>query len=258
MLDAVQSPLLTPLPQIKHGFFTRRGGVSDGIYNSLNCGPGSNDSPQNVTENRRRVAGQLGVTEGNLLSCAQIHSATAVLVTHPFTIADRPDADALVTNVPGLALGTLSADCTPVLFADPVANVVAAAHAGWKGALGGILANTLTAMEQLGAKRDRILAAIGPCIHQLSYEVGPNFPAPFLAESLDFSGFFVPSPTRPGHFLFDLPGFVKMRLQMAGVQQISASPADTFLNESDFFSYRRTTHRGEQDYGRQISAICLA
>lgn len=241
---------------IRHGFFTKQGGVSDGIYASLNCGFGSNDDPANVLANRARVARHLGSAQPHVVTLYQTHSATALAVDKPYPRDALPQADAVVTRTPGLVIGALAADCNPVLFADPQAKVVAAAHAGWRGALGGILESTVVAMERLGADRSRIVAAVGPCINQPSYEVGPEFEAEFLAVSADYAVWFHrPSPTSRPHF--DLPGFVMMRLGRAGIGTTERVSLCTYENESKFFSFRRTTHRKEPDYGRQISAIMV-
>jgi YfiH family protein len=243
---------LSALPGITHGFFGRAGGASEGIYGSLNCGPGSDDAPAHVAENRRRVQQALGAAALNTLY--QIHSPNVVTVTEGW--AQGPQADGMVTATPGIALGILTADCAPVLFADAEARVVGAAHAGWKGALGGVLEATLAAMEQLGARRGRIAAAIGPCISQANYEVGPEFRARFVAEDARNARFFAPSD-RTEHHRFDLEGYVSERLNAAGVDKIAALAACTYARDGDFFSFRRTTHRGEKDYGREISAILL-
>lgn len=242
------------LDGIGHGFFTREGGVSEGLYASLNCGLGSGDSPEAVRENRGRVAGRLGVAGERLLTLYQVHSPTAVTVEGPWT-GERPEADALVTATPGLAIGVLTADCAPVLLADPQARVIGAAHAGWKGAVTGVVEATLAAMERLGARRQRIAAAVGPCIAQPSYEVGPEFPAPFLAQDPGNAAFFRPGAGDRLHF--DLKGFVAERLRRAGVGALAVDPADTQADEARFFSFRRSTKRGEKDYGRLISAIVL-
>lgn len=242
---------------IAHGFFGRTGGVSSGLYSSLNCGLGSKDERASVTENRHRVARALGTTGDRLLTCYQVHSAEAVIVDRPWGPDGQPRADALVTNTPGLAIGALAADCTPILFADPKARVIGAAHAGWKGAKIGIAEATIAAMETLGARRDAITAAIGPCISQANYEVGPEFMAAFLAEDPETARFFaVPSPGAKPHF--DLPGYIAARLKAANIARIEHLAHCTYASESRFFSYRRTTHRREADYGRQISAIVLA
>ncbi|MCW5730049.1 MAG: peptidoglycan editing factor PgeF [Alphaproteobacteria bacterium] len=245
---------LAALPGIRHGFFTRHGGVSGGIYASLNCGPGSRDDQAAVRENRRRVAAALGLAEGRLVSLYQVHGRRVVRVEAPF--AERPQADGMVTRMPGLALGILAADCVPVLFADDDTGVIGACHAGWKGALAGITDATVAEMVACGARSASIRAAIGPCIRQPSYEVGPEFPAPFLAEDAGNARFFRPSP-RPGHHLFDLAGYVATRLGRLGLGLIEDCGHDTRAAPELFFSYRRTTLAGEPDYGRQISAIAL-
>ncbi|HJW41760.1 MAG TPA: peptidoglycan editing factor PgeF [Rhizomicrobium sp.] len=240
------------LGDIAHGFFGRTGGVSTGIHESLNCGPGSGDDPAAVAENRRRVSERLGAAALNTLH--QIHSPAVVTVTDSWQ--RRPQADGMVTDRTGIALGILTADCAPVLFADAQAGVIGAAHAGWKGALGGVLEATLDAMEALGARRARIAAAIGPCISQPNYEVGPEFLARFVAADSAYARFFVPSD-RAEHHRFDLEGFVADRLARAGVDKIEALHACTYGRAADFFSFRRATHNHEADYGREISAIVL-
>jgi polyphenol oxidase len=252
MMPKLEAGNLSNLPGIGHGFFGRTGGVSEGIFESLNCGPGSGDDPAHVAENRRRVREALGAEALNTLY--QVHSANVATVIEAWT--QGPQADGMATSVPGIALGILTADCAPVLFADAEARVIGAAHAGWKGALGGVLEATLAAMERLGAARGRIAAAIGPCISQVNYEVGPEFLARFLAEDDSHADFFVPSD-RTGHHHFDLEGFAAARLKRAGVDKVERLAACTYANAAEFFSYRRTTHRGEPDYGREISAIVL-
>lgn len=237
---------------ITHGFFGRQGGVSEGIYASLNCGAGSKDIPEHVVENKRRVLGELGGT--NLLTLYQIHSPNAVIVTEPWQQA--PQADAMATNLPGLALGILTADCAPVLFADSTARVIGAAHAGWKGAVSGVIEAVLEKMESLGADRARIAAAIGPCISQTNYEVGPEFITRFAEAGSDNTRFFLPSENAD-HWRFDLEGYVAHRLRAAGVANVESLSACTYAREEDFFSFRRTTHRREPDYGRQVSAIAI-
>ncbi|MEN3974629.1 peptidoglycan editing factor PgeF [Emcibacter sp. SYSU 3D8] len=244
------------VPHVVHGFFTRQGGVSNGIYASLNCGPGSDDLPQHVAENRRVAMDLLGMPESMLCTVHQVHGDDVVFVTKPWTAGSRPKADAMVTRAPGVALGVLAADCAPVLFADPVARVVGACHAGWQGAFKGVAQATVQAMVRLGSRPAAIRAAIGPCIAQQSYEVGPEFRARFVLKYDAFQHFFSPSP-KPGHFLFDLPGFIEARLAEAGVGTIERLGIDTYSDADRFFSYRRTTHRGEPDYGRQLSAIAL-
>ncbi len=256
MLQPGQAAVLSALPGIAHGFFTRDGGVSTGIYGSLNCGLGSRDQRTLVMENRSRVARHLGTTGDKVLTAYQIHSATTIVATEPWTFETMPRADAIVTRTPGLAVGALAADCTPVLFADPGARVVAAAHAGWKGALGGILAATVATMESLGAKRTRIVAAVGPTISRRNYEVGPEFLDVFLAEDHTHRRYFS-EPQPGGRPYFDLPGFVEGRLARLGLAHIEMANQCTYADESKFFSFRRTTHRQDADYGRQISAILL-
>jgi YfiH family protein len=240
-------------PGIAHGFFGREGGVSTGLYESLNCGPGSSDDAKAVAENRRLVAAALADRNVRLISLSQIHSA--IVHTLP-AWEERPEGDAMVTATPGLALGILTADCAPVLLADPKARVIGAAHAGWKGALSGVLEATLEAMEKLGALRDRITAAIGPCISQNSYEVGWEFRDRFLEQGLKHRRFFAPSG-KEGHYRFDLAGYAAHRLTAAGVGSVEMIGVCTYPPENGFFSFRRTTHAGEPDYGRQISAIVL-
>ncbi len=238
---------------IAHGFFGRTGGVSTGIFESLNCGPGSGDTHEAIGENRRRVADRLG---GELATLYQIHSPKAVTVTEMWDMEDRPQADAMATAIPGIALGILTADCAPILFADAQARVIGAAHAGWKGALFGVVESALEEMEKLGARRGRIAAAIGPCISQKNYEVGAEFRDAFLRHDSANSRFFIASE-RPAHFRFNLENYVVHRLRHAGVSDATGLSACTYVREADFFSYRRTTHRGESDYGRQVSAIVL-
>ncbi|MFD1625796.1 peptidoglycan editing factor PgeF [Azospirillum griseum] len=247
---------LNDITHIRHAFFTRNGGVSTGLYTSLNCGLGSKDDPAAVRENRARAATRMEVTPDSLVTCYQIHSPTCVVVDTPWTPDASPQADAMVTNKPGVALGILTADCAPVLFADTKARVIGAAHAGWKGAKGGVLEATVARMVELGASPNRIVACIGPCIAQRSYEVGPEFPAPFLAEDERNRDYFAPA-RRAGHFLFDLPAYVTRRLGDAGVAMIQRCPNDTVAEEDRFFSYRRSCLRGEGDYGRGLSAIVL-
>ena len=243
-------------PGIAHGFFGREGGVSIGLYESLNCGPGSSDDAKAVAENRHRIAKTLAPDMGDgarLVSLSQIHSA--IVHTLP-AWEERREGDAMVTATPGLALGILTADCAPVLLADPKAKVIGAAHAGWKGALGGVLEATLDAMEKLGALRDRINAAIGPCISQPNYEVGWEFRDRFLEQGLRQRRFFIPSD-KEGHYRFDLAGYAAHRLTAAGVGSVEMLGVCTYPPENGFYSFRRTTHAGEPDYGRQISAIVL-
>lgn len=247
---------LNEFVRVRHGFFTREGGVSEGLYTSLNCGPGSKDKPEAVRENRRRVMATMELPEEALVTLYQTHSSDVIKVTEPWDMANPPQADAMVTDRTGIALGILTADCAPVLLADGKGGIVAAAHAGWKGALGGVLDNTVKAMVEMGAKAPKIVAAIGPCIGHRNYEVGPEFPAPFLAEDAVNADYFAPAP-RAGHFLFDLPGYISRKLAKLGVTEVTRVPADTLRDEARFFSYRRATLRGETDYGRQISVIML-
>lgn len=241
---------------IRHGFFTRAGGTSSGVYGSLNCGYGSRDERALVRRNRALVAADMGVAEGDLLTIFQIHSADVEIVETAWRADQAPRGDAMVSATSGLALGILSADCTPVLFADEKAGVIGAAHSGWKGAISGVLQATVDAMVRLGASRGDIAAAVGPTIEQSSYEVGAEFHQQFMDVSADYAGYFVPSP-KDGHHQFDLPGFVCDRLAESGIGAIERVGGDTYANEEQFYSYRRVTHREESDYGRQISAICL-
>jgi len=242
-------------PNIAHGFFGRTGGVSAGLFATLNCGPGSGDDLAAIAENRRRVAAALG-HDVALINVHQIHSGNAVRVTEAWKMGEGPQGDAMATKVPGIALGILTADCAPVLFADPQAGVIGAAHAGWKGALTGVLEATLEAMERLGAGRARIAAAIGPCIAQANYEVGPEFRARFRDVDAANARFFITSD-RADHFRFDLEGYAAARLAAAGLGDVARLSACTYAREADFFSYRRATHRREGGYGRQVSAILL-
>jgi YfiH family protein len=239
---------------VRHGFFTRRGGVSQGIYAGLNTGVGSSDDPAHVRENRARVAAWMGVGPGSLLSVHQIHSPDVIVLREPFEGA-RPKADAMVTDRPGIAVCASAADCGPVLFSDAKARIVGAAHAGWKGAFGGVLENTVTAMESLGAKRENITAVLGPSISQANYEVGPEFVQRFTAADPANERWFVASD-RPGHALFDLNAYTVDRLSAAGVRAAMLGRC-TYAEEDFFYSYRRATHRNEADYGRLISAIVL-
>jgi YfiH family protein len=239
---------------IAHGFFGRRGGVSNGIFESLNCGPGSGDTRAAVAKNRERIATHFG-ENAQLLTLHQIHSAEAVRIDAPWAMGEGPKADAMVTAMPGLALGILTADCAPVLFADASAGVVGAAHAGWKGAFSGILESTIAAMESLGAKPANIVAAIGPCIGRDNYEVGPEFQQRFVCAEAANTAWFAPS-AKPDHWLFDLEGYVGQKLRKAGIAFEPLS-ACTYARDGDFFSFRRATHRGEPGYGRQISAIMV-
>ena len=256
MPDPILSPDLAALPGIRHGFFTRAGGVSSGIYGSLNGGIGSNDDHAKVLENRARMARHLGVDPAHYLSVWQYHSPDALIVETPFDMANRPKADAMVTRQKGIALAIGTADCGPILFADAQAGVIGGAHSGWKGALTGVIESTLDAMETLGARRDRIVAVLGPTISASAYEVGPEFVSRFVEGAPANARWFAPSAT-PGHAMFDLPGYIVARLARAGVGKAVNLDICTYGNEDRLFSYRRMTHRKEPDYGRQFSAIAL-
>ncbi|NBJ12735.1 peptidoglycan editing factor PgeF [Microvirga arsenatis] len=251
----IQAPALSSQPHVRHAFFTRQGGVSEGIYASLNGGVGSADDPSRVQENRRRMAAALDVAPDALVSVYQVHSPDAVIVEGPWR-GERPRADAMVTGVPGLALGITTADCGPVLFADAEARVIGAAHAGWRGAVTGILEATLDAMERLGARRGNVVAVLGPTISRKAYEVGPDFIDRFTKEAPGYERF-LSEGARPGHAMFDLPGFIGARLAAASIGAFADLGLCTYSDEERFFSYRRTTHRKEPDYGRLISAIAL-
>ena len=251
----VSSDLLSAVPGLRHAFFTREGGVSGGIYTGLNGGLGSSDIAADVQENRRRMATHMGVAPEHFLSLHQIHSPDVVVATGPWDGPARPKADGIVTRTENLAIGVTTADCGPVLFVDPTERVIGAAHAGWKGALTGVLESTLEAMETLGADRARIVAAIGPMIRQPSYEVGAEFVARFLDDDAAHAMFFRPAQ-REGHAMFDLAGFIRMRLEKAGVSVIDDLGLDTYADDR-FFSYRRSVHRSEPDYGRHVHAIAL-
>jgi hypothetical protein len=242
---------------IRHAFFTRQGGVSEGLYSAFNCGFGSHDDPERVSENRAIAARRLGLGSDRLVSCHQVHGTTAITVETPWKRAANPRADGMVTAVPGIALGVLAADCAPVLFADPTARVIGAAHGGWRGALAGVMEATVAAMVRLGARPERIRAGIGPCIAQPSYEVGSDFRAAFAAADPASGRFFVPA-ARPTHFRFDLPGYIAGRLARLGLAAVELAPHDTVADEALFFSYRRACLRGEPDYGRGLAAIALA
>jgi len=254
----IESSHLSALPGIRHGFHTRQGGASEGLYASLNCGFGSGDDMAVVARNRAKVAERLTVDEAALLTVWQWHSSDVINVNAPWDVRKPPEGDAMVSATPGIALGILTADCAPVLFADAEARVVGAAHAGWKGAIAGITDATIAAMENLGARRERIVAVIGPTIGHASYEVGPELYAAFVKQSPDNGAHFSHSPGHPQRHHFDLPGYLIARLEKAGVNEASQLGVDTYQNEDSFFSYRRMTHRGEKVYGRQISTIALA
>ena len=249
-LEILTSDSLAPL---RHGFFTRRGGASSGVFAGLNCGPGSSDQSEIVKINRVRVAQAMSVEPAQLVTVHQVHSADVVTVEGP--LAERPRADAMVTATPGVALGVLTADCQPVLFADAQAGVIGAAHAGWRGALDGVLEATVDAMEALGAERDQITAVIGPSISQAAYEVGPEFLEDFMAEDPAYSRFFATGEN--GRYQFDLPGFGLHCLRRAGVGEAEWTRHCTYADAARFYSYRRATHAGEADYGRLISVIRL-
>ena len=249
-------PALARLPGIRHAFFTRRGGVSGGIYQSLNGGTGSHDVPAHIAENRARMAAAVGVAPDRFLTCYQIHSPTVVVAEAPWTGETRPRADAIVTRVAGLAIGVSTADCGPVLFADASARVIGAAHAGWRGALAGVTDATIAAMERLGADRARIVAALGPMIRQPNYEVGQDLVGQFLAADGANERFLRPA-AKAAHAMFDLAGYVAARLAAARIATVEDIGLCTYADADRFFSYRRATHRGEADYGRHINAIAL-
>ena len=249
------SALLSAIPGLRHAFFTRDGGVSSGIHAGLNAGVGSQDDPANVAENRRRMAERMGVAPARFLTLYQTHSPDAVVATGPWEGRSRPRGDAIVTRTAGLAIGVTTADCGPILLVDPTARVIGAAHAGWKGALTGILESTIATMEKLGAERSGIVAAIGPLIRQHSYEVGGEFVERFIAADAENALYFIAS-AREGHAMFDLAGFIRTRLENAGVLMIDDVGVDTY-SDPRFYSYRRSVHRNEPDYGRHVHAIVL-
>ncbi|MEF3366993.1 polyphenol oxidase family protein [Methylocystis sp. 9N] len=244
------------LPGVRHAFFTREGGVSDGVYASLNGGVGSRDEAPRVAENRARMAARLGVEADRLLVPYQIHSADALVVEAPWAAEARPHCDGLVTQEATLALGVTGADCGMLLFADAAAGVIGACHAGWKGALGGMIETTVAKMEAQGARRADIHVALGPAIGATSYEVGPEFVTLFCEKDAAFAAFFTPA-TRKGHATFDLPGFIAARVEALGVASFENVGIDTYADEARCFSYRRSVHRKEADYGRLVSAIAL-
>ncbi len=248
---------LSALNGIRHAFFTRTGGVSQGVYATLNGGIGSRDQPGHISENRSRMAQALGVKPEHFLTAYQVHSPDVVVVEQPWAHEHRPRADAMVTKVPGIALGVSTADCGPILFADPQAQVIGGAHAGWRGALTGVLEATIDAMEKLGADRTRLTVAIGPLIRQDSYEVGPEFVERFVTQDKSNDRFFKHGDA-DGRAMFDLAGYLRARLVNAGIGQIEDLGLDTFAEPERFFSYRRSTKLGESDYGRHINAIALA
>lgn len=252
----IVSDLLKEQDNIRHGFFTRQGGVSTGIYESLNCGFGSGDRAEAVRENRIRVGAKLGIEHSNVLTVRQVHSSRALVADKGWVQDSLPEADAIVTAEPGVGIGVLTADCTPVLFCDAAAAVIGAAHAGWRGAKGGVIESVIEEMENLGASRERICAAIGPAISQQAYEVGEDFRENFLAEDKSNAAFFTDGG-KNGKPHFDLPGYCQKRLTLAGIESIEQMGLCTYGDESLFYSYRRSVHRGETDYGRQISAIVI-
>jgi polyphenol oxidase len=256
MKAALQASSLASLPGIRHAFFTREGGVSEGIYASLNGGQGSNDKLERVEQNRARMAAALDVEPARFITAYQIHSPDVIVAEAAWTRETRPRVDAVVTRAPGLAIGVSTADCGPVLFADAQARVIGAAHAGWKGAFTGVIENTIDAMERLGAKRESITVALGPMIRQPSYEVGPEFLARFREAEPDNERFFAPSQ-RADHAVFDLAGYIAARLARAGIVNVEDLGLCTYA-DARFFSYRRSVHRAEGDYGRHINAIALA
>ncbi len=242
-----------------HGFFGRNGGVSTGIHSSLNCGEGSDDNPGHVTQNRKIVAGAAGAEVSKMLSLYQMHSDKCVTVDQPWLPQDKPKADAMVTDKAGLLLGVLTADCAPVLFhgrKSDGAPVIGAAHAGWRGAFGGVLQSTVGAMQELGAEISSLKACVGPCIGKASYEVDQGFFEEFVKREDEYERFFG-AASHEAHYMFDLAGFCAFTLARAGLKHVYIKDLDTYFNEEDFFSYRRTTHRQEDDYGRQISTIMI-
>jgi YfiH family protein len=253
----IRSPRLAAMQRVRHAFFTRVGGVSDGVYASLNGGQGSNDEPSRVAENRRRMTAALHLPDGALVTAFQIHSATTVVAEKPWTRAEAPRADSIVTRTPGLVIGVTVADCGPVLLADEEARVVGTVHAGWKGVLAGVIEAAVAAMERLGAERARIAAAIGPLIRQPNYEVGAEFVESFRVADPKNARFFA-AAARAEHALFDLPGYIAARLRQAGIGAVDDLGLDTYADATRFFSYRRSVHRREADYGRLIAAIALA
>lgn len=256
MISTNKTVALDKIGAVAHGFFGRQGGVSKGRYQSLNCGWGSDDQATAILENRTRVANCISVTPQNLLTVFQVHSADVVVVDTPWDRQKAPRADAMVTTRSGVALGILTADCAPVLFADKAGAVIGAAHAGWKGALGGVLENTISEMINQGTERKNIVAAVGPCISQAAYEVQDDFRARFLGHDARSGRFFVDGE-KSGHWQFDLTAYVFHRLLDAGVDASIEAAECTYSTSDRFFSYRRTTHQGESDYGRQISVIAL-
>lgn len=255
----ITDPVLAEMPGIHHGFFTRQGGVSQGIYGSLNVGYGSDDDRDAITENRRLAMAVFDLPAGALNTVYQVHGTDVMMADRNWDPTDAPRADAMVTDRPGIVIGILTADCVPVLFAGQTPDgrkIIGGAHAGWRGAITGVLDSTVTAMENLGATRDTMRAAIGPCIGVKSYEVGPEFPKPFLDQDSQNARFFRPG-IRKGHPMFNIAGYVENRLAALYVKQVGRIDADTCADEGRFFSYRRKTLTGESDYGRQLSAITI-
>lgn len=254
-MTAITADALGAIDGVRHGFFTRQGGVSTGIYASANCGLGSGDDADAVLANRARAMAVLDLPTDSLVTMYQVHSAASVVVEAPWPREAAPRVDAMVSARPGIALGVLTADCAPILLAEPRARVIGAIHAGWRGALTGVIDTAIADMVKLGANPARVVAAIGPCIARPSYEVGPDFPAPFLAQDRAHARFFAPG--RGGHHHFDLRGYAEAALRRLGVRRVEVSPHDTCADAERFFSYRRTCQRGERDYGRLLSAIAL-
>jgi YfiH family protein len=254
--EPIEARALSDMSRVRHGFFTRHGGVSEGLYATLNCALRSKDEPANVRENRLRVANAVGVEPDHFVSGYQVHGCAVATVYRPWGVASRPEVDALVTAKAGIALGVTIADCAPLLFADEEANVIGVAHAGWKGALAGIAEATVGAMENLGAERGRVVAAVGPCIGPDSYEVGAEFHDKFLAADAANARFFRDG-AREDHPLFDLPGFVEARLAAMGLGAVEVSGIDTRPEGSDFFSYRRACLNEEPGFGHNIAAIAI-
>lgn len=243
--------------KIRHAFYTRRGGVSQGIYRSLNCGLGSGDTRKAVVANRARTMAALDCDAGSLFTCNQIHSATVHVIDSDERPDEPPRADGMVTSLKNVALGVLTADCTPVLFSDPGDGIIGACHAGWRGALNGVMEATVEAMIELGARADNIQAAVGPCIGQASYEVGPEFPQPFLEQDKNNAAYFS-AGAREDHFQFDLSNYCTSRLSLLGLGEVYRLDCDTCQDEPNFFSYRRSRLRNEADYGRQLSTIVIS
>jgi len=252
----ITADVLSDLPGVVHGFFTRRGGVSNGLYASLNCGLGSDDARESVLANRARAVATLGLEPDRLATPHQVHSADVAIVDEVWEPGKGPKADAVVTARPGIAVGIGTADCSPVLFADAEAAVVGAAHAGWKGAFTGVIEATVEAMERLGARREAIVAVLGPTISKGAYEVGPEFRVRFLEADTANEIFFSPAD-RPDRHMFDLPAYIVSRMNAIGLGRIEDLRLCTYADPERFFSYRRTTHAGEPDYGRLLSAIAF-